>query len=42
VGMSKDQINQHNLNVERDGEQGEKLHDKLWLVLLDAVVEDDH
>jgi len=23
VGMSKDQINQHNLNVERDGEQGE-------------------
>jgi hypothetical protein len=42
VGMSKDQVNQHNLNVECDGEQGEKLHDKLRLVLPNAVVEDDH
>jgi hypothetical protein len=29
VGMSRDQVNQHDLNVERDGEQGEELHDKL-------------
>lgn len=29
VVVSKDQTNQHNLNVERDGEQGEELHDKL-------------
>jgi hypothetical protein len=29
MGMSKDQINQHNLSAERDGERGEKLHDKL-------------
>ncbi len=42
VGMSKDQINQQDLNVERDGEQGEKLHDKLRLVLPNAVVKDDH
>jgi len=37
VGMSRDQVNQHDLSVER-----EKLHDKLCFVLLDAVVEDDH
>jgi hypothetical protein len=42
VGMSRDQINQHNLSVERDGEQGEELHDKLQLVLPNTVVEDDH
>ncbi len=42
VGMSRDQVNQHNLNVKCDEEQGEELHDKLQLVLLDAVVEDDH
>ncbi|CAM6036347.1 unnamed protein product, partial [Sphagnum compactum] len=42
VGMSKDQVNQHDLSVERDGEHGEELHDKLQLVLPDAVVEDDH
>ncbi len=29
MGMSKDQINQHNLSAERDGERGEELHDKL-------------
>jgi hypothetical protein len=29
VGMSRDQVNQHDLSVERDGEQGKKLHDKL-------------
>jgi hypothetical protein len=29
VGMSRDQVNQHDLSVEHDGEQGEKLHDKL-------------
>jgi hypothetical protein len=40
--MSRDQVNQHNLNVKCDEEQGEELHDKLQLVLLDAVVEDDH
>jgi hypothetical protein len=40
--MSRDQVNQHDLNVKRDGEQGEKLHDKLRLVLPDAIVEDDH
>jgi hypothetical protein len=28
VGMSKDQVNQHNLIVKHDGEQGKKLHDK--------------
>ncbi len=42
VGMSRDQVNQHNLSVERDGKQGEKLYDKFQLVLHDAVVEDDH
>jgi hypothetical protein len=42
VGMSKDQVNQHDLNVERDGEQGKELHDKLRLVLPDIVIEDDH
>ncbi len=42
VGMSRDQVNQHDLSVERDGEQGEELHDKLRLVLPNAVVEDDH
>ncbi|CAK9860492.1 unnamed protein product [Sphagnum jensenii] len=42
VGMSKDQVNQHDLNVENDGKQGEELHDKLRLVLFDVVVEDDH
>jgi hypothetical protein len=41
VGMSRDQVNQHDLSVERDGDQGEKLHDKLRLVLPDAIVEDD-
>ncbi len=29
VGMFRDQVNQHDLNIERDGEHGEKLHDKL-------------
>jgi hypothetical protein len=42
VGMSRDQVNQHNLNVKRDGEQGKELHDKLRLVLPDTIVEDDH
>ncbi|CAM6013279.1 unnamed protein product [Sphagnum balticum] len=42
VGISKDQVNQHNLSVKCDEEQGEELHDKLQLVLLDAIVEDDH
>jgi hypothetical protein len=42
VGMSRDQVNQHNLNVECDKEQGEELHDKLRFVLPDAIVEDDH
>jgi hypothetical protein len=42
VRMSKDQQNQHDLNVERDGEQGEKLHYKLRLVLPDTIVKDDH
>jgi len=42
VGMSRDQVNKHDLSVERDGEQGKKLHDKLQLVLPDTVVEDDH
>jgi hypothetical protein len=42
VGMSRDQVNQHDLSVEHDGEKGQKLHDKLRLVLPDAVVEDDH
>jgi len=42
VGMSRDQVNQHNLSVKHDGEQGKELHDKLRLVLLDTIVEDDH
>jgi len=42
LGMSTDQVNQHDLSVECDGEQGKELHDKLRFVLLDAVVEDDH
>ncbi|CAM6023269.1 unnamed protein product [Sphagnum balticum] len=42
VGMSRDQVNQHDLSAERDGDQGEELHDKLQLVLPDAIVEDDH
>ncbi len=42
VGMSRDQVNQHNLSVEHVGEQGKELHDKLRLVLLYAVVKDDH
>ncbi len=42
VGMSTDQVNQHDLSVECDGEQGKELHDKLRFVLLDVVVEDDH
>jgi hypothetical protein len=29
VEMSKDQVNQHDLSVERDGEQGKEVHDKL-------------
>jgi len=29
VGMSRDQVNQHNLSVKRDGKQGKELHDKL-------------
>jgi len=42
VGMSKDQVNQHDLSVEHDGEQGEEPHDKLCFVFPDAVDEDDH
>jgi hypothetical protein len=42
MGMSRDQVNEQNLSVKCDGEQGEKLHDKLRLVLPDAIVEDDH
>jgi len=42
VGMSRDQVNQHDLNVERDGEQSKELHDKLRLVLPNVVFEDDH
>jgi hypothetical protein len=29
VGMSKGQVNQHELSVECDGKRGEELHDKL-------------
>jgi len=39
--MSGDQVNQHDLNVERDGKYGEELHDKLQLVMPDAVIKDD-
>ncbi len=42
VGMSRDQVNQHDLSVARDGKQGEKLHDNLRLVLPDTIIEDDH
>ncbi len=40
MGMSWDQVHQHDLQVEQDGEQSEKLHDKLRLVLTDTVVKD--
>ncbi len=40
MGMSWDQVHQHDLQVEHDGEQSEELHDKLRLVLTDTVVED--
>ncbi len=42
LGMSRDQVNQHDLNVRHDGKQGEKLHDKSQLILPDVVIEDDH
>jgi hypothetical protein len=29
MGMSWDQVHQHNLQVEQDGEQSKELHDKL-------------
>jgi hypothetical protein len=40
MGMSWDQVHQHNPREKEDGEQSEKLHDKLRLVLTDTFVED--
>jgi len=40
MGMSWDQVHQHDLRVEQDGEQSEEFHDKLQLVLNDTIVED--
>jgi hypothetical protein len=40
MGMSWDQVHQHDLRVEQDGEQSKELQAKLRLVLTDTIVKD--
>ncbi len=40
MGMFWDQVHQHDLRVQQDGEQSENLHDKLRLVLTNTLGED--